>query len=110
MTKPPAIGAMNRRLVLEYAQRKPDGAGGFSTTWFALADLWAHIETPSGTETFEAGGVKGRLMHTVITRARTEIVPSRRFREGSSIFDIQAVQSFGDSRDYLICRCEQRGL
>jgi SPP1 family predicted phage head-tail adaptor len=110
MSKVPSIGAMDRRLVLEYAQRKTDGAGGFTTTWLALADVWAHVETRGGSERFDGGGSKGVLMSDITVRARPEIVPSRRFREGARIFQIQAVQPHADDLTFLLCRCEQRNL
>ena len=74
------IGDLRDRLVLEYAQRTPDGAGGFTTTWASLADVWADITPRGGNETFDAGGIKGRLTHDIVVRPRAEITPSRRFR------------------------------
>ncbi len=113
MTRKPkqlSIGMFDRRLVLEYADRTADGAGGFTTTWLAIGDLWAFVETRSGSETLDTGGVKSRLVHDITVRSRTDIVPSRRFREGSRVFEIQTVQPVGPSRARLLCRCEERNL
>lgn len=106
----PAVGALDRRLVLEYAQRTPDGSGGVSTTWRALADVWAHIETSHGAEAEEHGGIKASLVHDIRVRARPEIVPSRRFRDGRRIYEIVAVMALDERREFLRCRCSERNL
>jgi SPP1 family predicted phage head-tail adaptor len=106
----PDIGRMRHRLVLEYPQRKPDGAGGHTTTWLALADIWARLETRGRSERVDADGRKSRLTLDVIVRARPEIMPSRRFRSGTRLYDIHAVEPLTDDGAYLIVRCETANL
>jgi uncharacterized phiE125 gp8 family phage protein len=38
---------LNRRLVLEEAERVPDGAGGFAEVWVARGVLWGHVRAGS---------------------------------------------------------------
>ena len=41
---------LNRALVLEGAQRTPDGAGGFIEAWSSLGTLWAEVLPGSGSD------------------------------------------------------------
>lgn len=34
---------LNRRLVLEGAQRQPDGAGGYAVVWQPVGTVWAEV-------------------------------------------------------------------
>lgn len=45
-----AAPVLNRRLVLEEAQRAADGAGGFVTEWSALGTVWASVTAGTGAE------------------------------------------------------------
>ncbi len=110
MAKRPDIGTLRHRLVLEYPQRKPDGAGGHVTTWLALADVWARIEIAGRGERVDAGGRKSSLSLDIIVRARSEISASRRFRDSARIYDIQAVEPLTDDGAFLIVRCDARNL
>ena len=44
-----AIGSLRRRVVLEVAADAPDGAGGVTRTWTALASLWATPAASGGS-------------------------------------------------------------
>jgi SPP1 family predicted phage head-tail adaptor len=106
----PRISDLDHRLVLEYARRTPDGAGGFTTTWASLADVWADIRPRGGTETLDAGGIKGHLTHDIIVRPRAEITPSRRFRCNTRLFHIHAVHALDNKGRRTVCLCEEVNL
>ena len=106
----PRISDLDHRLVLEYARRTPDGSGGFTTTWHALAEVWADITTRGGDEALRDGGIKGARRSDFVVRARPEIIPTRRFRAGGRIYEIHAVQPHDAERRYLLCRCDERNL
>lgn len=107
---PPTIAALRHRLTLEYPQRTPDAAGGFTTTWLAVADVWAEITPRSGTERLEHDGQKSRLTHTIVVRTRPEITPERRFRLGPRLFEIRAVHAADAQNTRLRCLCEEVNL
>ena len=104
------IADLNHRLVLEYAQRKPDGSGGFTTTWLSLADVWADITPRAGSESLIAGGIKGHVTHDILVRPRPEIIPSRRFRDGPRLFHIHAIRALDRKGHRAICTCEEINL
>lgn len=41
---------LSRKLVLEEAQRVPDGAGGHLRSWIALGEHWADVRPAAGRE------------------------------------------------------------
>ena len=104
------IGDLRDRLVLEYAKHTPDGAGGHTTSWASLADVWADITTRSGHESIDAGGIKGRLTHDIVVRPRFEITPSRRFRFNARLFHIHAVHALDNRGWRAMCLCEELNL
>jgi len=103
---------LNRRLVLEAADRVPDGAGGVVVTWGARGTLWADIRARTGRE---RGGEAASLSTTgyrIVVRAAPHGAPSRplpgqRFRDGARLFTIHAVAEADADRRYLTCFAEQ---
>ena len=53
--EPASIGRMRRRLVLEAPVASPDGLGGATQVFEAVAALWAQVEWISGTEAWRQG-------------------------------------------------------
>ena len=103
---------MNRKLVLEGAERVADGAGGWDETWVQLGTLWADLRARTGRET---GGEAVSLSSTgyrIVVRAAPFGAPSRprpgqRFRDGARIFEITAVAEADATRRYLTCFAEE---
>ncbi len=106
--KAPSIGALRHRVVLEAPAGSSDGAGGTSQSWSAVATLWAAIEPLSGSESFEADRVSGRITHRLVLRYRLGVVPGMRLRLDTRIFEIRAVLDIGEGRRLLECSAEER--
>ncbi|MEM9434929.1 MAG: phage head closure protein [Pseudomonadota bacterium] len=99
---------LNRKLVLEAADRVADGAGGFTEVWTAQGTLWASVKTGSGRERFGEAVTVSSVQYRIIVRAAPEGAPSRprpdqRFREGDRLFRIQAVAEYDQDSRYLTC-------
>jgi len=99
---------LNRKLVLEGAERAPDGAGGFTESWVALGDLWAEVTARTGRERAEAGVPVSSMSYRIVVRGAPEGAPSRlkpeqRSRDGTRVFTIQAVSERDPQGRYLIC-------
>jgi len=60
---------LNRNLVLEEAQRTPDGAGGFAVTWVVLGALWAAIDAGSGRAAAGEAVSLSRTRFRIVVRA-----------------------------------------
>ncbi len=103
------IGTLNERFTLEAPARTPDGGGGASVTWQAVAELWARVRPISGEERLVHDQLAGRLTHEVWIRWRAGVTPTMRFRQGTRIYEIAAALE-AKRRIYLKCLCEERSL
>ncbi len=103
---------LNRKLVLEEAQRTSDGAGGYVESWTALGTLWAEIKSGSGRETSEDFLTVSRVSMTITVRgapvgSKRRPKPEQRFVEGGRIFTILAVSEADAQGHYLTCTARE---
>lgn len=103
-------GDLRHRLTLEEVQRLSDGAGGFTTSWAAVAEIWATLTPTGGSEGVEAGRLAGRRAYQVVLRYRDGVRPAMRFRLGVRVFEILTVADLGERQRWLRCLCEERDL
>lgn len=106
---------LNRKLVLEAAQRLADGSGGHRLTWVALGTLWARIEAGTGRERAGEFVTLSQVGFRITVRAAPPGAPSRpkpeqRFREGTRIFRITAVAEEDPDGHYLTCYAQEEVL
>ena len=103
---------LNRKLVLEEAQRVPDGAGGYALTWVALGVHWARIDPGTGRERAGEFVTVSQVPYKITVRAAVQGAPSRpkpeqRFRDGARIFRITAVTEEDLEGHYLTCFAQE---
>lgn len=106
---------LNRRLVLEEAQRVADGAGGHGLTWVALGVVWARVEAGAGRERAGEFVTLSSVGYRITVRAAPQGAASRpkpeqRFREGARIFRITAVTEEDAEGHYLTCFAQEEVL
>lgn len=106
---------LNRRLVLEAAQRVPDGSGGHVLNWVALGTLWARVEAGAGRERAGEFVTLSSVPYRIVVRAAPEGAPSRprpeqRFRDGARLFRITAVTDGDAAGHYLTCFAQEEVL
>jgi SPP1 family predicted phage head-tail adaptor len=107
--KPPPIGALRRRLVLEVLDRNPDGIGGLTGTWTPVTTIWGAINPRAGFETFIGDAYEGRVTHDIWVRPRADITAACRLRlNDGRIFQIRAVLRHDECINRLRLICEQR--
>lgn len=99
---------LTRQLVLEEAQRVPDGAGGYAHSWVALGILWADVKPGNGRERAGEFITLATVPYRIIVRAAPQGAASRprpeqRLRDGARIFQILAVTEADTSGHYLTC-------
>lgn len=99
---------LNRKMVLERAERVADGAGGFTQAWVPIGTLWAALKSGSGRERFGAGVTVSTVPWRITVRAAPVGAPSRpmpdqRLREGARVFRITGVAEQGADARYLTC-------
>jgi SPP1 family predicted phage head-tail adaptor len=103
---------LNRKLILETEERVGDGAGGWTTAWKALGDVWASVDSRYGREIEEGGRQYSRVTHRIIVRGATFGATSRpradqRFREGARVFFIRGVAEADLRGRYLVCWADE---
>ncbi len=106
---------LNRKLVLEEAQRASDGAGGQVETWVALGTLWAQVSAGTGREQGSQFVTVSKVPYRIIVRAEPEGSPARprpdqRFREGARVYRILAVSEHDAAAHYLMCHAREEVL
>jgi len=103
---------LNRQMVLEARQVTSDGAGGFTQGWLPLGTVWAEVSPRSGREMSQSGAAVSRMSYRIIVRAapvgdEQRPAAQQRFREGSRIFNIDAVAEHGTDGRYLQCWAQE---
>lgn len=103
---------LNRRLTLESPQKAPDGAGGFTTNWMPLGQLWAAVQMRSGRESGSGTAPISAVTCSIIVRGAPQGSaarprPEQRFRDGRRIFNIRAVTERDDRGLYLTCFADE---
>lgn len=95
-----------RRLVLETAERTPDGAGGFTAEWVPVGTIWADVSARTGREDLISGAERPRVRFRIVVRGAPVGTPQRprpdqRLREGGRVFSILTVGERDQDGKYL---------
>jgi SPP1 family predicted phage head-tail adaptor len=98
-----AVGELRHRLVIEAPVETPDGAGGVSRAWSALATVWAAIEPVDVNERVVADRDIGVLTHKITLRHRDDLDLNHRFRLGGRTFAIRAWRDPDERGEFLEC-------
>ncbi len=106
---------LNRKLVLEEAQRQADGAGGLAVVWTAIGALWAAVDPGNGRERAGEFATLSSVTCRITVRGAPQGAPSRpkpeqRFRDGARIFRITAVTEADARGQYLTCFAQEEVL
>jgi SPP1 family predicted phage head-tail adaptor len=110
LLKPPPIGALRRRLILESLDAAPDGGGGALGSWSQVAVLWAALHPRRGGEAFDDGHVEASVHFDIWIRPRADITPGQRLRLNTRVFNIRAVLRPDEFVNRMRLVCEERNL
>ena len=99
---------LSRALTLEGPVTVPDGAGGYTKTWTALGTLWAEVLPGSGNDALGEERMLSAVPYRVTVRGAPVGLPSRplpgqRLREGTRLYQVQAVTERDSAGHYLTC-------
>lgn len=103
---------LNRALVLEAPVKTADNAGGYTREWTPLGILWAELRSGTGREIGAASATLSRVPYKVTVRAApygsaSRPAPGQRFRDGTRVFQINAVSEAGVLAQYLTCYVDE---
>ena len=100
-------GRLRLRLTLERAVTNPDGAGGRTLAWAALATVAADV-TPMRAEARQSGeGLADATTHRIVIRHRGDVQPGDRFRAGERLFAIRSITDPDEDGRYLVCLADE---
>ena len=103
------LSQLNRRVALEAQALTPDGGGGYSGGWNAVATVWAAIEPLSGTDVFGADASEARVKYRITLRRRSDVLAGMRVNDGGRLFAIYAVLDDGPQSQFLTLLTEKIG-
>jgi SPP1 family predicted phage head-tail adaptor len=102
-------GRLRLRLTLERATATPDGAGGSTLSWSAVATVPADV-APIGADGRVVGeGLADVTQHKIVIRRRTDVSTGDRFRLGDRLFRIRSLTDPQEDGRYLVCLCDEEG-
>jgi SPP1 family predicted phage head-tail adaptor len=100
-------GRLRIRLVLEKPTPIPDGAGGSSLNWDAVATIAADVRPLKAEERISGEGFLDVTLHEIVIRYRDDVSPGDRFKLGERVLRIAGVTDPDEDGRYLVCRCEE---
>ena len=106
---------LSTRLALETSDRIADGLGGYETRWRQLGWLWAQMEARSGREQGTGAGMISVVQWRITLRAAPvgdarRPRPGQRLRQGTRLFQIEAVAESDPSGRYVDCFAREEDL
>ena len=102
-------GRLRLRLTLERATPTPDGAGGATFSWNAIATVLADVVPLKADERGVGEGFSDLTLHRIVIRKRADISTSDRFRLSERIFRIRSISDPDEDGRFLECLCEEEG-
>jgi SPP1 family predicted phage head-tail adaptor len=101
------ISNLNQRASILAPTLTPDGGGGFSESWNAIATVWCQLEPQSGDDVFGPDAVEQRLRHRVMIRRLATVAAGQRLAIGSRTLRIHAVLDDGPQAPLMTLLCEE---
>lgn len=101
-------GRLNRRLVVEAPIETPDGAGGVSRAFMAVATLWADVTPLAARASTDAASLGALATHRILVRAGPEITTQHRLRLDAREFCIVAIRAHDRSGRFIEIHAEER--
>lgn len=103
----PALGALRDRVQIRRRDMAADGAGGFVTTYFPLATVWARVRALSARPSHPADARASSITHSVVLRYRIDIAPVDRLMFGGRALDVVSAEDLNGRRAFLSCTCAE---
>lgn len=95
-------GKLSKRVEITRISTKPDENGYGKETETVIRRPWAQFSRVSGTEALRNGADMGETKARFVIRAgHTPISRKDRVRYGGAVYEIEYVNDYGDSREYV---------
>lgn len=103
-------GKLRHLLTLQQSTDVQNARGEAIETWTDEADLWGSIRPLTGREGFAANQMFATATHEIKVRYRAGVVPKKRFKHGTRVFDIDAVLNTDERNRELVCIATERNV
>ena len=101
------IGDLDKRVVLQYSTRTPDGMGGFTVAWVDAATVWAAIWPVSAAETIQAAQTTMTITHRIRIRYRAVLKAGWRISYAGRYFNVVSIIDPNMAHRWLDVMCKE---
>lgn len=105
--KPTSPDELNKRITIQNVTRIPDGMGGFTTTVYDVATIWAAIWPTSASEITAANATSMVVSHRIRIRWRSVMKASWRIKFENRFFSIVGITCPNEGREWLDVMCKE---
>lgn len=102
-------GEFTKRIVIERLTREYDSDGYFTEVWDTYHECWAKFSQQSGTELIRANAEIGDVDVRFLIRCTPKKIDRKmRVLYKSEPYEIEYINSYGDTRQYTEIWCRRR--
>lgn len=102
-------GLLRDKVTVTYAQKTPDGMGGFTTTQATAGQVWCSVVAPSGRSEVVAQQLTSTITIEIRTRPSAIFQQGRTVAHGNSRYLIEAILPTGRPDEVrVLCSTERR--
>lgn len=100
-------GQLDQRVTIQRIERTSDGAGGETTAWADLADVWANVRPATGRETQIEGRIAATSSAIFTIRRRADLLDTDRIVWGDVAYNIRSIMIGSQREAYLMIEAER---
>jgi SPP1 family predicted phage head-tail adaptor len=100
-------GELNKKITIEYQSKTLNDCGFEAITWTVLASVWSKITPLSGREFFAAQQAQSEASVKILTRYRSGIDTTMRFKFGNKYYYILSIQNVDEANKELVFLCKE---
>lgn len=95
------IGALNKRITIQYPTKVADGMGSFTETWNDGDTIWASLWSISANEMVRSMQMSMEVTHRIRIRYRSVLRPDWRLKFGNRYFNIISIINPNEKNEML---------
>lgn len=100
--------SMRHRITLQNPSMVSDGQGGWTTSWPAIATIWANVKEKAASEFSQAHKLTGSIKYDITIRFRSDVDEKTRIVYGARTLNITGVINPDGQKRYLNLICSDR--
>ena len=97
-----------KKIVIQQANSTPDGEGGFTDAWVAVATVWASISPIRADQRAQYATLNVEATHLIRVRGLVDVEEKYRITYDSRIFEVLTVENIQERNFMKVCLCLER--